>query len=222
LDTSTSKKILITGFAPFDGREHNASWIAARSLVASPPPAIASGYALRAVQIPVCWGAPRSILAPIITHWQPDYILSMGEGKPDVFMLETLACNTRKERTDNEGRLPAGAPIYAGGPAYYRSSAPCERIADRLHLADIPIVLSTDAGAFLCEELLYTLEAFRAEYPSLQGVLFAHLPPFNTPLTYRNTPCQCDETVLLDFASQLLRAVVDASPQSPATDAARI
>jgi len=222
LETCPSKKILITGFSPFDGREHNASWIAARSLVAKSPLENGSGYELRAEQIPVCWGAPRKILEPIVSNWQPDCILSMGEGRPDVFMLETLARNIRKERTDNAGNFPAGAPICTSGPAHYSSSAPCAQIAARLRLANIPITLSTDAGAYLCEELLYTLEALREEHPSLKRVLFAHLPPFNSPLTYRNAPGQCDEAMLLDFASELLRAVVDVSPRFPATDAARI
>lgn len=195
------KKILLTGFDPFDGRECNASWIAARALAAAGHPEIE----LRALQIPVCWGAPRSALEPVVREWQPDCVIGMGEGEPGIFRVETLARNVRRERPDNNGRYPAGEIIEANGPEQRMASARCEDLRACLADQGIPVRLSDDAGAFLCEELLYTLESLREDHDFLQSVLFIHLPPAGTTLRYRDRDCTCDETLLLDFGECLLR-----------------
>lgn len=44
--------ILLTGFDAFDGREVNASWIAAQALIAGHR----SKHILHGLRIPVCWG----------------------------------------------------------------------------------------------------------------------------------------------------------------------
>ncbi|MDP1931078.1 MAG: hypothetical protein Q8L60_06460 [Gammaproteobacteria bacterium] len=198
------KKILLTGFTPFDGREQNASWIAARALAATSFP----GLELRAVLIPVCWGAPGRILDSTLAEWQPDGIISMGEGEAGVFRLETVARNTRRERPDNDGLCPEGERIETNGPESRTASADCAGMERALAAQGIPVKLSADAGAFLCEELLYTLEGLRVRNEFLHTVLFVHLPPYGTELHYRNQPRICDEPLLVDFGQRLLQRLV--------------
>ncbi|MDO9319238.1 MAG: hypothetical protein Q7V56_13675 [Gammaproteobacteria bacterium] len=199
----TKRRILLTGFEPFDGREHNASWIAVSALAQQHPP----GVELRAALIPVCWGAPRRVLDPIIAEWQPHVIIGMGEGEAGVFRLETMANNTRRERADYDGRFPEGRVIDPHGPLCRTASADCSTLCRELAERCIPVRVSTDAGAFLCEELLYTLEGMRAAQETLDTVLFVHVPPFGTALEFRGQQRVCDEALLLEFASLLLACV---------------
>ncbi len=199
------REILITGFTPFDGRPVNASWIAASALARKGE---YDGHRLRALQIPVCWGAPRRALTQALQTGTPMLILSMGEGEPGIFRIETLARNARRERPDNDGRLPAGAPNSPTGPAERRSSFACQRVCEALAAQGIPVRLSEDAGAYLCEELLYTLEEFRETTPAIEQVLFVHVPPWGTPLQWRGAARLCEESLLQEFGEALLRAIL--------------
>lgn len=202
IKTVVMRKIFLTGFTPFDGRSQNASWIAASALAQANPQ-----RDLQAVLIPVCWGAPRQVLEPLVSHYQPDCIIAMGEGEPGVFRLETIARNTRRERADNDGRYPQGQCIENDGPEHRSASADCAGLQTTLCAQGIPVQLSGDAGAFLCEEMLYTLEGLRENHESLQSVLFVHVPPYGTELLYREQPHVCDESLLLDFGRRLLHCM---------------
>lgn len=198
--------ILITGFTPFDGRPVNASWIAARALAAL---GNYEKYALHALEIPVYWGAPRQALSAALLTEVPVLIISMGEGETGTFRIETRARNARRERADNAGRLPIGMPNSATGPAERNSSFACENLCQKLAGHGIPIRLSDDAGAYLCEELLYTLEEFKEEQTAIKQVLFVHVPPFGSTLVYKGRGQACSEELLADFGKMLLQALLD-------------
>jgi len=198
-------KILITGFTPFDGRLVNASWIAARALAEHGQ---YRGHNLRALEVPVCWGAPRSVLVSALQTQVPGLILSMGEGEAGTFRIETRARNTRREREDNAGLLPAGEPNSATGPEARRSTFACEALCTLLAAQGIPIRLSDDAGAYLCEELLYTLEELKETQPGIAQVLFVHVPPFGTPLHYKGEERTCSAALLEDFGLAVLDVIV--------------
>jgi pyroglutamyl-peptidase len=202
--TESTSRILLTGFEPFDGRERNASWIAASALAQQHLP----GVELRAAQIPVCWDAPRRVLDPIVTECQPHVIIGLGEGEPGMFRIESVANNTRRERADNDGKFPEGRVIDPRGPLLRTASADCITLCNALTALDIPVRVSTDAGAFLCEELLYTLEGLRAAQDALDTVLFVHVPAFGTALKFQGQQRVCDEALLLEFANLLLARVL--------------
>lgn len=201
---ATARRILLTGFEPFDGRAHNASWIAANALAQQH----LSGVELRTALIPVCWGAPRRVLDPIIATWRPHVIIGMGEGEPGMFRLETVANNKRRERADNDGAFPEGRVIDLDGPACRIASTDCSMLCNVLAEKGIPVRVSTDAGAFLCEELLYTLEGLRTTHENLDTVLFVHVPPYGTALEFQGRRRVCDEALLLEFANLLLACVL--------------
>ncbi len=196
--------ILVTGFTPFDGRSQNASWVAARQLCSSHN----TKHVLHLARLPVLWGQPRSQITTAVSRWKPRIIISLGEGKPGGFTLESRARNTRSERPDNDARLPCGEPIKCAGEAIIHSTAPLAAITQDLQSKGINIEVSEDAGAYLCEELLYGLEDIKSSCPHLDLVLFVHVPPFGTQLQYRGHTSHCDAPLLHNFTLSLLRSVL--------------
>ena len=69
--------------------------------------------------------------------------------------------------------------------------------------------MSDDAGAYLCEELLYTLEEFKDLHPAIEQVLFVHVPPFGSALVYKGREQLCSDALLTDFGQSLLQALLD-------------
>lgn len=201
--------ILFTGFMPFDGRRYNASWIAASGLCANH----GTHHIAHSLCIPVCWGEPNKHLIPAIERWQPRIIISMGEGKPEQFTLESRARNTRARRQDNNGSLPQDELIEANGDTIRYSSAPLMSIATALRESGINARCSDDAGAYLCEELLYGLEGLKAHASHVELVIFVHVPPFGTALEYRGKRTQCDAALLQNFTKTLLSTVLAHCPQ---------
>ena len=196
--------ILLTGFTPFDGRAHNASWIAACQMAQQP----STGYTLQCLELPVCWGEASRQLAETIARSHPRCIIAMGEGAVGSFKIETLAHNARQPRPDNQQRLPEHPLIDPAGPAAFVCSAPVAQIRAALHVQDIAVELSTNAGGFLCEEALYTLERLKAQHADIALVLFVHLPPFGSSAHYKGALRPCDEALLADFGTALLHSTL--------------
>lgn len=188
--------LLVTGFTPFDGRTINSSWVAARAIQDS-----YSSIELDVLELPVVWGAPLRLLKARCEQSVPDIIVSMGEGKPGWFEIETVARNFRKARKDNNSDFPPASTIKAGGPENHFPNAPCEEFRQKL-AEKFPIKLSDDAGSFLCEETLYSLEELRLGNNVLKMTLFVHLPPYGTVLNDGETVC--DDELLSKFAHHLI------------------
>jgi pyroglutamyl-peptidase len=193
--------LLLTGFTPFDGRNVNGSWIAASSYEAA-----------EHLEIPVVWGKPMSCLEAAIKLQQPEIIISLGEGREGWFDIETLARNERKHRTDTLDQHPAGE-ILTNGPASMHATINASALHTRLFDQQIPIRISNDAGQYLCEETLYCLEHLKVASDHLQTVVFVHLPPFGTELTYRGEVRKADPDLLEDFVRRLVTAVLELDGQ---------
>tara|TARA_R110002072_G_scaffold13418_12_gene56282 strand:- start:40639 stop:41274 length:636 start_codon:yes stop_codon:yes gene_type:complete len=194
-------KLLLTGFTPFDGRPVNGSWIAAKSYAGADH-----------LEIPVVWGEPMPRLESAVTALQPEIIISLGEGRVGWFDIETRARNQRKHRADTEYSYPTGE-ILVNGPASRQATINASALHQRLIEQHIPIRVSTDAGQFICEETLYCLEQLKTEIDTLRTVVFVHLPPFGTELTYRGEARLADEDLLEDFVERLVISVFELDGQ---------
>lgn len=203
--TARRKRILITGFSPFDGRKQNASLIAAYSAAKNEDAIISS------IEIPVEWGKPRESLAKAIHIHQPEIIISLGEGHVGEFNIETKARNVRRKRIDNCGNLPCGLN-YPNSPDILTATIDAESLLEWINQDnDIPIKISSDAGGFICEETLYTLERLKVSSPQLSSVVFVHLPPFGSSLVYLGKQRKCDEILLSDFTRRLIDGILNLS-----------
>ena len=165
------RKLFITGFEPFGGEEINPSWEAVQRL-----PDEIGGFSLTKLLVPVVFGKAAERVIGVADKLDPDVIISVGQaGGRRAITPETVAINLRFAKIpDNEGNLPKDEPIVAGGENAYFSTLPVRKIAEAVNGCGIPSEVSYSAGAYVCNDLLYTLlDRYSAEGV---GVGFIHVP----------------------------------------------
>ena len=165
------KKLLITGFEPFGGETLNPSWEAISLL-----PDVIGDFALTKLQIPVVFKKAPELVIQTANSLCPDVILCIGEagGRTSV-TPEFVGINLRHASIpDNEGKQPQDEPIIKKGENAYFSTLPVRKIAQAIHLAGIPSQVSYSAGAYVCNDTLYSLLAHY--HGSDTRVGFIHVP----------------------------------------------
>lgn len=120
------------------------------------------------------WGQPLARLSVTFERLQPAAVFAFGQGGD--FALETRARARRGAASDNEGSVQAGTAIVAGGPEELSATADCAGLARMLTERGHHVRLSSNAGRYLCEETLYTLEHLKRSRAPRTYVLFSHVP----------------------------------------------
>ena len=165
------KKLLITGFEPFGGESINPSWEAVSRL-----PDVIGEYELTKVRLPVVFGLAAERALEVAKELSPDVILCIGQaGGRDAITPELVAINLRyAEIPDNSGFQPKDEPVSSIGAAAYFSTLPVRKIAQALADAQIKSHVSYSAGAYVCNDLMYSLLARYKDTSVLVG--FIHIP----------------------------------------------
>lgn len=168
------KKLLITGFESFGGCPRNPSWMAVELL-----PEHVGDYRLTKLELPTVFGAAAQMVLEAARDLRPDVILCVGQaGGRDAVTPERIAVNIRDARIpDNAGNQPRGEFVVSEGPAAYFATVPVMRMAQAIKDRQIPATVSNSAGAFVCNDVLYTL--LHAYDGTATRVGFIHVP--NTP-----------------------------------------
>ena len=148
------KKLLITGFEPFGGEEINPSWEAVRRL-----PDEIGEYALTKMRIPVVFGEAAELVTIEAERLRPDAILCIGQaGGRGAITPELVGINLRHATIpDNKGNQPKDEPIIKDGKAAYFSTLPMRKMAEAISSVGVASTVSYSAGAYVCNDLLYTL-----------------------------------------------------------------
>ena len=165
------KKILITGFEPFGGEDINPSWEAVSRL-----PDEINGCKLVKMRIPVVFGLAASTVIRVADETPFDAIICVGQaGGRSAITPEMVAINLRHATIpDNEGNEPKDERISEGGAAAYFSTLPVRSISEAINSLGIPSQVSYSAGAYVCNDLLYTLLERYGETDVKVG--FIHVP----------------------------------------------
>jgi len=165
------KKLLITGFEPFGGESINPSWEAVSRL-----PDQINGYTLTKLLIPVEFDtAAKSVLCKAKEIF-PDIILCIGQaGGRSAITPELVAINLRYAKIpDNAGFQPMDEPVISGGECAYFSTLPVRQMAEAIKASGIASQVSYSAGAYVCNDLLYSLlDRFQG---TQTRVGFIHIP----------------------------------------------
>ena len=165
------KKLLITGFEPFGGERINPSWEAVKRL-----PDELCGYSLAKLKIPVVFGEAAEKVIDVAEKLQPNVILCIGQagGRAEI-TPEFVGINLRYAKIpDNKGNQPKDEPVVDGGREAYFSTLPVRRMAEAIDSKGISAKLSYSAGAYVCNDVLYTLlDNFKN---TNTRVCFIHIP----------------------------------------------
>ena len=165
------KKLLITGFDPFGGETVNPSWEAVRLL-----PERIGEYDLIKLQIPTEFSRASEAVLMAAEALQPDAILCVGQaGGRAGITPEVVGINLREARIpDNGGAQPVNEPVVKNGPAAYFATLPVREMVKALSDRGIPASLSYSAGAFVCNDVLYSVLHRYSGTRTLAG--FIHVP----------------------------------------------
>lgn len=165
---------MLTGFEAFGGSDRNPSEMIAAHLDAE----TIAGLEIYSRVLPVDRiNAPQSLLKSL-EDIHPDAVLCLGEApRRAVISIERVAINLLDYPIkDNLGEQVTDLPIRVDGPPAYFVTLPFRVIQERLTSAGIPAELSLSAGAFLCNQVLYTLLDHLAKTGSNIPAGFIHLP----------------------------------------------
>ena len=148
------KKLLFTGFDPFEGEDVNPSWEAVKLL-----PEQIGDWQLTKIEIPTVFGLAAQTVLYAAQELQPDAIICVGQaGGRAAITPEVYGVNLRHARiADNAGNQPLAVPIIQNAPASYMSTLPVNDIVHAVRNAGLPCKLSFSAGRFVCNDVLYTL-----------------------------------------------------------------
>ena len=194
------KNLLITGFDPFGGESINPSWEAVSRL-----PQTIGQYQLTKLQIPTVFGEAAKVVLDTSAQLQPDVIICVGQaGGRRGITPEVIGINLREASIpDNAGVTPANMPVIPGGPDGLFATIAVRDIVSALRQTQIPAALSYSAGAFVCNDVLYTLLHHFRDSSTLVG--FIHVP-FLPQQAGENVPSLPLETIIqgLTLAIQAL------------------
>lgn len=169
------KKLLITGFEPFGGEEINPSWEAVKLL-----PSEINEYSLTKLLLPVVFGRAAQIVVEVADEIDPDVILCIGQaGGRSNITPELVAINLRNASIpDNDGCKPKDETILENGQTAYFSTLPVRKMSEAIASFGIPSTVSYSAGAYVCNDVLYTLLSHFNGRKTRVG--FIHIPYSNT------------------------------------------
>lgn len=148
------KKLLITGFEPFGGQTINPSWQSVLALEDK-----IGDYSITKLEIPTAFkfGAEKVLEKAEEIH--PDVIICVGQaGGRNAITPEVVAINLMDANIpDNLGYKPINERILPTGENAYFSNLPIREIVNAINGEGIPAKLSYSVGAFVCNEVLYSL-----------------------------------------------------------------
>ena len=121
-------------------------------------------------------GEAAQKLIDVARDLSPDVILCIGQaGGRAAITPELIGINLRYARIpDNRGNQPKDEPIIASGETAHFSSLPVRKMSEAIAEAGVPSNVSYSAGAYVCNDVLYTLLShFKG---SKTRVGFIHIP----------------------------------------------
>ena len=166
-------KILVTGFDPFGDDKINPAIEAVKRLDNE-----IAGAKIVKLEIPTVFGDCADVVHEAILKEKPDYVLNIGQaGGRFALTPERVAINFDDGRiADNKGYQPIATPIHEDGQNAYFTQLPVKAMARAIRDAGLPSSVSTTAGTFVCNHIMYQVQyMIDKEFPDLKAG-FMHIP----------------------------------------------
>jgi pyroglutamyl-peptidase len=195
------KRILITAFEPFGGRNRNAS-AEALAMLTSHLTELPQFEVISRL-LPVAMGDASDQIRALLDEFQPDMLLSLGEAKRDALSLETTGYNERKFTIpDNKGQSADG-PINPDGALSYTSTLPLAAMLTAIESAGVPVHYSDDPGRYLCNEVLYSSLDHISRHNLSTRAAFIHVPLLPDTILNPEDPSMPTEQVVRGLVAAL-------------------
>jgi pyroglutamyl-peptidase len=167
-----SKKVLLTGFEPFAGASFNPSGAVVQEIAGRG----IDGIEIVTAILPVEYKSSAKILIDLIETHQPSVVISLGQAEGRDFIgPEQVAINLADARiADNAGVKNENQPINAAAADGFFSTLPIRAIVDAISALGISAKISYSAGAFICNEIFFSVQSFLQGSTVISG--FIHLP----------------------------------------------
>jgi len=168
-------KILLTGFEPFGGETINPAYEVLKLL-----PDKIDGHDIVKREIPTSYKSSIEAMKALLEAEKPDVVLSLGQAAGAFGLrVEKVGLNLRDANSpDNDGHRASHEVIFEDGDVAYYSSLPVKAMVKKLRENNIPANLSYSAGAYVCNNLLYTLLYLNNRQYKDMRCGFIHVPYF--------------------------------------------
>ncbi len=148
------KKLLATGFEPFDGYSVNPS----DELVKAINGRKIAGYDIVGATLPLDYKTALDKLEELLASHTPQVILCFGQASRTAISIERIAINALGiKRADNYGNTPETDVIDADAPAAYYANIDPHPLVEVLKGEGIPAYVSYHAGTYGCNWLLFNI-----------------------------------------------------------------
>lgn len=167
-----SKKVLLTGFEPFNGGSFNPSGAVVEAIGNDGM----DGVEIVTAILPVEYKRSAAMLLELISSNKPDVVISLGQAEGRDFIApEQVAINLADARiADNAGVKLENQLLNEVAADGYFSTLPIRSIVEAVSSLGINAKISYSAGAFICNEIFFTMQSALEGSAVISG--FIHLP----------------------------------------------
>ena len=167
-----SKKVLLTGFEPFNGGSFNPSGAVVEAIGKDG----VDGVEIVTAILPVEFKRSAAMLLELISSNKPDVVISLGQAEGRDFIgPEQVAINLADARiADNAGVKMENQLLNETAADGYFSTLPIRSIVEAISSLGISAKISYSAGAFICNEIFFTAQSALQGSKVISG--FIHLP----------------------------------------------
>lgn len=168
-------RTLLTGFGAFATVLHNP----AERLLAHFAAQGAAGHELTTRLLPVSFARAEAEVRALLTAQTFENVVLLGVArKATTLRLEQQAQNRDHALIpDADGNQPTDTLIRPDAPAIYPVRLPLRDLCAQMAAAGYPVVVSEDAGAYVCNHTYYAALDTLAAGGRETRCLFVHLPP---------------------------------------------
>lgn len=169
------KKLLLTGFEAFAEHSTNPT----EKLVNNFSNSIINNYKIESCILPVEYESATKRISELIETGKPDAIISLGlaadrtEITPELIAINYCHSNI----PDNAGAIKLFTKINPKSKESFISTLPLESIIKTLNEKEIDAKLSTSAGTYVCNTVMYTALQKSSQMNLNIPCGFIHIPP---------------------------------------------
>ncbi len=169
------RTILLTGFGPFPGVEHNASAMIVKRIEQVAARRLANHTIVTHV-LPTQWQGLAERLSDLVHTTRPFMALHFGVScRARGFEIEAVARNMAIPHPDAHGCWPRSRHLAPSSPLSLTTKLPAREAVDALRRLGLNARLSRDAGGYLCNAAYYH-SLLQSRGHRGHDALFVHIP----------------------------------------------